>query len=130
MPKYSIDAMLDASLDEIIDNCDGLILCTSDVLTTGDPDYTKITGASALTAVHAMTSGDFAKDDGDVSGRKATVATQADLPITATGDAAHIVLLDVGSTEVLFMTTCTVQSLTNGNNVSVPAWDIELRDPA
>lgn len=130
MPKYQNDLMLDAALDYIIDNCDEMRVCTSDVLTGGTPDITKIEGASALTGAISMSSGDFTKDDGDVSGRKVTVGAKNDQSITATGSAEHIVLVDSTGPTVLYMTTCTAQSLTSGNNVSVPAWDIEVRDPA
>ena len=130
MPKYCIDDSLDASLDYIITNANSMRVCTSDVTTTGAADYTKCTGASALTGSIALDSGDYTKADGDVSGRKVTVGAQADIPITATGVAAHIVLLDTVAGKVVYMTTCTSQSLTSGNNVSIPAWDIELRDPA
>lgn len=129
MPKFSSDNMIDAALDYVKNNCDEMRVCTSDVLTTGTPDATKIQGASALTGAITMAPGDFTHADGDVSGRKTTVAAKSDQLITATGDADHIVLLDNG-TEVLYMTTVTTQSLTDTNNVSIPAWDIEIRDPA
>lgn len=130
MAKYSEDDILDAGLQYIIDECDGLTVCTSDVTTASVPDYTKVSSTSALIAVHTMASGDFTIADGDVSGRKVTIAAQNDLPITTTGTAEHICLIDTVGSVVLYMTTCTAQSLTSGNNVSVPAWDIELRDPA
>jgi hypothetical protein len=122
--------MLDASLDYAKNNCDEMRVCSSDVMTTGEPDITKIQGASALTGAIGMALGDFTYADGDVSGRKATVAAKNNQNITASGDAEHVVLIDSTGPEVLYITTCTLQTLTNGNQVSIPAWDIEFRDPA
>jgi hypothetical protein len=129
--KYQKDAMLDTSLSYIKTNATGLVVCTSDILTSGVPDYTLITGASKLTGVIdvSSTASSWTVADGDVSGRKLTVAAQADIPITATGTAEHICIVDSATTSVLYVTSCTAQSLTSGNNVSIPAWDMELRDP-
>ena len=129
MAKYSHDDVLDAALDEIIDNADYMYLCTSSTETAGVPDYTKVTTTANLIAGHAVTSGDFTKADGDTSGRKVTVAEQASLSVTSTGDAVNVCLVDSGNTKVLYQTTCTTQSLTSGSQVTIPEWDIELRDP-
>jgi len=129
MAKWAHDDIMDAALDYIIDNSDYLYLCTSDTETAGTPDYTKVTTTANLISGHAVTSGDFAIDDGDTSGRKVTVAEQANLSVTVSGDAVNVCLVDSGNTKVLYQTTCTTQSLSSGSQVTIPAWDIEFRDP-
>lgn len=32
--------------------------------------------------------------------------------------------------DLLYVTTCTSQSLTSGNTITFPAWDIEIADPS
>jgi hypothetical protein len=34
----------------------------------------------------------------------------------------------VSNSKLLYVTTCTSQSLTSGGTVTVPAWDIEIAD--
>ena len=69
---------------------------------------------------------DFTKADGDVSGRKAIIAAQNDIAVTADGTADHVVVDDGTEYEA---STCTSIGLSNGGTVSVPAWDIESGDP-
>ncbi len=136
--KFSIDAMLDAALDNLSGVANGLIVCTAGAdggsgVPASYADITTPLGTGsgvALTGIVTINSGDFTKADGDVSGRKSTVAEQATIPIVATGDAAHICILNTSTSEVLYVTECTVQSLSSGSNVTVPVWDIEVRDPS
>jgi len=78
----------------------------------------------ALTA--GVGGGDYTKANGDTSGRKLTVAQQASISITGSGDATHIVI-DDGTN--IWVTTCTLQTLTSGGTVTVPAFDAEIADP-
>lgn len=88
--------------------------------------------AAVLLASVAVTPGDGAGDftiaNGDVSGRKVTVAQQTAMAIAASGTATHIVLDD--GAILTFVTTCTAQALTSGGTVTSPAWDVEIADPA
>ena len=88
--------------------------------------------AALLLASIALTAGDgngdFVIADGDVSGRKVTISQQSDISITNTGDADHVALDD--GTDLIYVTTATLQSLTSGGTVTVPAWDVEVADPA
>lgn len=126
MAKWANDAVMDAALDYIADNADLLHVCT-----TQPADYAGI--AAVELASVALTAGDGNGDytiaNGDTSGRKLTVAQQASISVTATGTAQHIALSN-GSDTLIYVTTCTGQSLTSGNTVTVPAWDIEIADPS
>jgi hypothetical protein len=71
--------------------------------------------------------GDYTLANGDTNGRKLTVAQQSSVPIDNSGTATHVVLTDGTN---IYVTTCTSQALTSGGTVTVPAWDIEVADPA
>jgi ferric-dicitrate binding protein FerR (iron transport regulator) len=122
MAKFTADPVLDAALTK-------LATCTRLSVTTTQP--ANFAGIAAVTLANiAMTAGigggDYTSADGDVSGRKLTVAAQTAVPVTASGSAQHI-CLDDGSV-LLHVTTCTAQTLTSGNTVNVPAYDIEFAD--
>lgn len=126
MGKWANDAVMDAALDEIINNATKQVVCSQQPTT-----YAEANATYALADV-TIDSGDFSKANGDTSGRKATVAAQSGVLIDASGNATHIALIDTVNSVLLYVTTCTTQSLTaNGSNtVNIPAWDIEIADPA
>jgi hypothetical protein len=97
---------------------------------SGEPANYAGIAAVALADV-AIDSSDFTKGNGDVSGRKVTVGAQSAVPIDSSGTATHVVLAkDAATSELLYVTTCTSQALTAAGTVTVPAWDIEVADPA
>ena len=118
MAKWQIDAMLDAALTYISTNAIELYVCS------GQP--ANYAGIAAVALTGAAIPSYQAPANGDVSGRKLAVDQEADIPVTATGDATHIVL--ASATVLLYVTTCTPQELTIGNTVVIPTWDIEIAD--
>lgn len=123
MAKYAADEVMDAALQYIINHSTRLIVCSS------QPANFAAVAAASLADV-TVDSGDFAIANGDVSGRKVTVAQQSAIPIDSSGTATHVVLVNDTSPEmVTYVTTCTSQALTAGGTVTVPAWDIEIADP-
>ena len=118
MAKWQIDAMLDAGLDYISSNATEIYVCTA------QPTDRANAISTALTAVEVPTF--QANANGDVSGRKLAVDAEVDMDINASGDATHIALCS--GTLLLYVTTCTLQTLTSGGTVTVPTWDIELED--
>ena len=118
MGKVVTDAFIDGGLDAI----DG---CTRLTVQPSEPASIANITANLLASV-VIDGTDFAKANGDVSGRKLTVAQQAAISITATGTATHVTIDD--GTDY-YVTTCTSQALTSGGTVTVPAWDIEIADP-
>ncbi|RLC98684.1 MAG: hypothetical protein DRI46_10875 [Chloroflexi bacterium] len=118
MGKVATDGMIDGGLDKVI-TCTTLTVCAGEPTSIGD-----IT-TKALASV-VVDGADFTKAAGDVSGRKAIVGQQTNIPIIATGTADHVVIGDGVDYEV---TTATAQLLTSGGTVTVPAWDIEIADP-
>lgn len=121
MAKWANDDVMDAALD---------VVATGTIIT--------VCSAQPTTRIEAVTtykiadvivdSGDFSKANGDVSGRKLTVAQQTNVPVDSTDTATHIAICD--GSELLYVTTCTSQLLTSGNTVTLPAWDIEFSDPS
>lgn len=121
MGKLVHNDVLDAALDEIATATE-IYLCTSEPANRAGAD------SASLIPAHTMTGGDYTNADGDTSGRKVTVAAQNGLTADATGTATHVALCD--SSVLLYVTTCTSQSVTSGNTVNIAAWDIEILDPS
>lgn len=119
MGKVATDGFIDGGLDAI---------ALSTALTVCSAEPTSIAECDSLSLIPAQTiaGGDFSISNGNVSGRKVTVAQQADLDIDASGTATHIAIND--GTD-FYVTTCTSQALTSGGTVTVPAWNIEIADP-
>lgn len=120
MAKSVHDDVLDAALDKV---------ATAIVMTVCSAQPT--TRAEAITtfalADVVMAGGDFTKADGDTNGRKVTVGQKTGVTIDADGTGNHVALCD--GTDLLYVTTCTSQGLTNGNTMTFNAWDIEIADP-
>lgn len=122
MAKFTDDSVLDAALAKVATS-------TRMVITSAQPANFAGIAAVAL-ADNVMTAGagngDYTLANGDVSGRKLTVLAQSGITVDSSGDATHV-CLDDGVT-LLQVTTCTTQTLTSGNTVNVPAYDIEFAD--
>ena len=119
MAKALSDAVLDAA-------CTKIATATRQSVCSGEP--ANFAGIAAVLLASVVTdAGDFTTANGDTSGRKVTVAQQADVSITASGTATHVAY-DDGSA-LLAVTTCTSQALTSGGTVTVPAHKFEFADP-
>lgn len=124
MAKFAADSVMDAALDKVA-------TCTRMVVTSAQPANFAGIAAVALADVVLTAgdgNGDYTVANGDTSGRKVTVAAQSNITIDSSGDATHVCLDD--GTTLLYVTTCTTQTLTSGGTVTVPAFDIEIADPA
>jgi len=120
MAKVTHNDVMDAALNEIATS-------TNQYVCSAQPTTLLEATTTYNLATQAMVGGDYTNADGDVSGRKVTVAAKAGVSITTTGTATHIALCD--ATTVLDVTTCTTQALTSGGTVDIPAWDHEIADP-
>ncbi len=123
MGKFANDLEMDAALDYIAAS-DIMVVCINQPAT-----YADARGAQMLAEV-AMAGGDYAKANGDASGRKVTTAAKNAVAITNPGNAQHIALVRVADTSLRFVTTCTLQALVAGGTVDIPAWKDEIADPA
>ncbi|TLP68239.1 hypothetical protein FEA48_30770 [Pseudomonas nitroreducens] len=118
MAKKCASSVLDAALDKIA-------TATKMLLLPSEPTDLAAATAAKLGEL-ALSSGDFTKAAGDVSGRKVTVATKT-VPASAAGTVTHLAL--VSSTELLYVTTTASTAVTSGANVGVDAWAAEIRAP-
>lgn len=119
MAKNMTNAMIDGGLTK-------MGTCTRITVLSAEPaSITDITITYKLAST-TLTSGDFTIADGDVSGRKSTVAQKTGVSITASGTATHVAI-DDGTDWIV--TTCTSQALTSGGTVTIPAWKREIADP-
>lgn len=127
--------VLDAALNYIKTNADKLNVCKGSSVTVYASAIGKVDSSGQMLAQSSITSTDFTGPaEGDTSGRKIAVNAQSSLSIngiaSSSDSATHVALTNASSSEVVYVTTCTPQSLTAGNKVNTPAWDIEIRDPA
>lgn len=120
MAKVATDGIIDGGLDKVA-TCVNLTVCSGQPVSFADITTKKL-------ATTTLTGGDFTKANGDISGRKSTVASQAAISITATGTADHVAI-DDGVSEYEVM-TATSQGLTSGGTVTTASFDIEISDPA
>jgi hypothetical protein len=125
MSKSVHNDVLDAALNYISTNADGIYICSQEPTTYTEAITTyglgnRVGGPSFGAAV-----------DGDVSGRKKQVNAVTDGSVTGDGTANHVALVDSGNSKLLYVTTIpTPQAVTNGNDWTLPSWDIEIEDPA
>lgn len=123
MAKWANDAVMDAALDYVA-TADRLFVCSTQPAT-----YAEAAEDNNL-ATRTLTSGDFAKANGDGGGRKITVAAQTGLNVDHGGTAQHVALGIAGTSTLVYITTVTSQVLTLNNTINVPAWKIQIADPA
>jgi hypothetical protein len=140
MGKNVHDNVLDAALGYLPTNANRLIVLSAEP--TGASAYvnatTNVDSSGYRLADATISASDFTGPaNGDTSGRKITVNAQSSMSIdgiASSANATHVALVKQSSSAssqlVLYTTTCTSQSLTGGNKVNTPAWDIEIRDPS
>lgn len=125
MAKFLPDAEMDAALD-YIDQANIMHICSAQ-----PANYAGIAAVS-LASVAVTPDTDFTKADGTTSGRKVTVAAKNGITVASTGTPSHVVLARTTDSSLRAITTCSVPggTLTAGNQVNVPAFEIEVRDPS
>ena len=128
MAKLVHDNVLDAALQYLETNVDWIAVCEGAPTTYEHAHSNKGVGTGKVLA-HSATPTFTGPAEGDASGRKTAVDEEATITIDISGDADHIALVFVGSTLLLYATTCTLQALVAANTVTIPTWDIEIADP-
>jgi len=126
--KWANDAVASAALDWIKANGPKMYVCTTAVSASSTVTYAAIV-AAALTGAITTALASVAETSGDTSGLKLVVPQAASVAVTASGTAARVCLVNSSGSVATYITTCTAQVLTSGNTVTVPVWDIEVRDP-
>ncbi len=123
MAKSVDDSVLDGALNVIKTNVTAISVCTTQPTTRTEAITTYMLATKTISSADCT-----GPANGDVSGRKLTLNANSAISITNSGSAQHVAL--TSGTVLLYVTTCTTQSLTAGNTVTIPAWDIEIADPA
>ncbi len=122
MGKALPDITLDATLTKI---------ATSVTMSICSAEPANFAGIAAVTlGATTMVPGDgndFNLANGDVSGRKVSPVQKAGVIITTAGTATHLVLDD--GVDLIAVTTTVSQAFALSDPVTIPTWDIELRDP-
>ena len=122
MAKTLSDAVIDGALD--VAAGDQISVCT-----TQPTDYTEATATYKLAISTAVAGGDFVNANGDVSGRKMTVAAQTAVTIDTTGTALFVAITNLAGTLLKVVTTSTSQALTSGGTVDIGTFKLEIADP-
>ena len=124
MGKLVHDDVLDAALNYVKNNSTRICVCSTQPTT-----YTQAITTYKL-AIKTISASDFTGPADDTSGRKLTTVQHTGITVDTTGDAQHIALCDSANSKLLYVTTCTTQTLTSGNTVTIPAWKISIADPS
>ncbi len=118
VPDTNIDLMLD-----VVEGTDEHV-CSAEPTT-----FTEATTTFNL-ATEAAIGGSYTKANGDVSGRKNTLAATSGTSISSTGTATHVAITNSVGSVLELITTCTSQLLTSGGTVDIGAFAHEIPDPA
>jgi len=118
MPDANIDAMLVLSEGDEVHVCAGQPTTAVEATTTFQLASQAIGGAN------------YAKANGDASGRKNTLTPPTGTAIDNTGTADHVAVTSGTGTTLELVTTVTAQALTSGGTVDIGAFDHEIGDLA
>lgn len=120
MAKKLPQQFYDASLDWVRSTMTRMAICSAE-----PANYSDISSVTLAEVV--MAPADFTLANGDVGGRKVTIAAKNSIPIGTSGSATHIVLHDNTST-LGPVTVCPATPLNSGsgNTVNSAAWKIEI----
>jgi hypothetical protein len=113
---------MDVALDYVIAEGVFLNICDTIPTTLTEAEVTY------MLAQVAITGADYTKADGDVSGRKVTVAGQTGVTVTNSG--TSLVAAITGDSLVLLYSECTSIALVAGNTINTTSFDWEILDAA
>ncbi len=123
MAKAVDAAVFDAAHNLTKNGTVKMVLCSAQPTTYAEANATFKLGEVA------MAGADFTLANGDVSGRKMTVAAKAAVPITVTGSANHIAIIDTVALALRLVTTCPTQAVGSGGTADIATWKHELNAP-
>lgn len=130
MAFFLSDAVKDLALNDLVNNCDKMVLLSADPANNlANADTANGSGSGLKIAEVAMAPGDFTLQDGATDGRRVTVSAKASVSVTADGDATHVALLDTGTRiQVVTELQTNRTGLTTAGTVDFGAIDITIRD--
>lgn len=122
MGKYCSTLVLDAALNYIKNNAAQICACTTQPTSYTQAAYTYVTAKAAISSASFQGPG-----DGDVSGRKIRFYGESDISVTGSGTIQHIAI--VSGSALLYVTTTSDKAVTTGDEIDIPEFNIEFRDP-
>lgn len=123
MAKYINPNLLDLVFNDIRTNANKMVVCSQQ-----PTDFTSANATYALTSI-AMASTDYTLANGDTSGRKITVAAKSAVPVTTSGTATHVALVDTVNSILKFVTTTTSTAVAAGGTVDIGSFKDEIQAP-
>lgn len=125
---------LDAAFHYVADRADALVLCDG-VPASGEAAVASTAqGGCGLGAVAMSTGvggGDYCIDAGEVSGRRLSVAAQHAVPVSGTGLASHVALVQTSEKRLLLSTRLTQPiAVVEGGVVALEGFDHEIEGPS
>jgi len=121
MSKFCSNPVFDAALAKV-STATRMIAMSGQPATYAAADGGRLSEAAVVPA-------DFTIANGDISGRKVTVAAKSGLAVIAAGTVDHVALLDPTTSSLLYVTTCPAQAIVAGGTVSLASWQIEINQP-
>lgn len=121
--KYAPDAMIDYSLNYVAGSATRVCVCSGMPASFADAFTTNILAGLP------MVSGCVTGPADHTSGRKITIVARTGASITSSATASSVALVNVASSTLLYVTSCTEQALTDGGSVDIPEWTISIADP-
>lgn len=125
------NAVLDAYLNDIVDNCDKMFLCDAAIDADGGSAWTAASSTNML-ATQTLTPGDTNSYtiSNEGTGRKFVVAEQSITAATNAGDATHVALGDSGASAIKLVFAITTTAIAAGQPVTVGAMTFTAAQPA
>jgi hypothetical protein len=124
MAGFVSNDVMDVMLQYVKDNGDTINLCS-----TLPTTFIEATSTYML-AQGALTNADYTLADGDVSGRKVTLAAQSGLVVSVQGTTAYAAITDSIGSDLLICIPCGALLLYVGNTANTTASDWEIQDVA
>ncbi len=124
MAKSVSQTIIDTALNAIKNGANRLVICAGQPTSYADVTTRRL----AEVAVAAV---DFTLANGDVSGRKVSIAAKSGIAISASGSADHVVWANSTDSSTPVVATCTTQALSTGGGatVDVPSHKYEINQP-
>ena len=129
MGKSVGDNVLDNGLSYVRWNANRFCVCSA------EPTTVAMAVSTEMLAWYSCTSTDFSIANGSVSGRRIIMASAISFAVSVTGSAQHVAVVGVVGAApslvsyLMLVTTCTNQTVTAGNTLTIPEWDYEIADP-
>lgn len=124
MASWMHNNIPDVALNYIITNASKVTLCSAQPAT-----YAEAITTYKMAEVVIDSSDWTGPIDGDVSGRKISLAAQSALVFTATGICTHMAIVNTASSVLLYVVLIEAKSVLAGDECDTDPVDIELRDP-